>query len=231
MSSSSLRPSESSTLRPLSSAGLCEAETMIPARYGPVRARYARAGVGTTPTTSTLMPRLVAPATIAATNMSPDRRVSWPTTIAVPGPARRRAVARPSANAKVGRRSTLATPRMPSVPKSRPIRLVRRGRGRSRRDGDRDLWRARRDQRHVRGQGRAYIDVGRSGDERRHVKVRRERGPDDPIQIDRVASDGEQHAIDPDVVLEAGLRTDDPHADLEGPGPRHRPDVDRDLDR
>ncbi len=32
---------------------------------------------------------LVAPATIAAANMSPERRVSWPTTIGLPGPARR----------------------------------------------------------------------------------------------------------------------------------------------
>ena len=41
----------------------------------------ARAGVGTTPTTCTSTPRLVAPATMADTNMSPERRVSWPTTI------------------------------------------------------------------------------------------------------------------------------------------------------
>ena len=52
---------------------------------------------GTTPTTWTSTPRLVAPATMAATNMSPDRRVSWPTTMADPGSASRLAVARPSA--------------------------------------------------------------------------------------------------------------------------------------
>ena len=62
---------------------------------------------------------LVAPAVIAATNMSPERRVSWPTTIALPGRTSRFAVARPSANAVVGRRSTLATPRIPSVPNRR----------------------------------------------------------------------------------------------------------------
>ena len=41
---------------------------------------------GRTPTWWTSTPRLVAPAVIAATNMSPERRVSWPTTIAPPGP-------------------------------------------------------------------------------------------------------------------------------------------------
>ena len=49
MASSSLSPSASRTLRPLSSAGLCEAETMIPAANGPVPARNARAGVGHDP--------------------------------------------------------------------------------------------------------------------------------------------------------------------------------------
>ena len=55
-----------------------------PRGEGAVRARYASAGVGTTPTTWTSTPRLVAPAVSAATNMSPDRRVSWPTTIDPP---------------------------------------------------------------------------------------------------------------------------------------------------
>ena len=70
---------------------------MIPAANGPEPAMYASAGVGTTPTMWTSTPRLVAPATMAATNMSPERRVSWPTTIAPPGPARRCATARPRA--------------------------------------------------------------------------------------------------------------------------------------
>ena len=78
-------------------AGLCEAETMIPAANGPSPVMNARAGVGTTPTTWASTPRLVVPATMAATNMSPDRRVSWPTTIEPPRPARRWATARPSA--------------------------------------------------------------------------------------------------------------------------------------
>ena len=86
--SSSLSPASSSTLRPLSSAGLCDAETMIPAANVPCPARNASAGVGTTPTTWTSTPRLVAPAAIAATNMSPERRVSWPTTMAPPRPTR-----------------------------------------------------------------------------------------------------------------------------------------------
>src|SRR3954454_22345847 len=53
--------------------------------------------------------------------MSPERRVSWPTTIAPPGPASRWATARPRPYATVGLRSTLATPRIPSVPKSLAI--------------------------------------------------------------------------------------------------------------
>ena len=78
MSSSSLSPRWSRTLSPLSSAGLCDAETMIPAAKSPWPARNARAGVGTTPTWWTSTPMLVAPAAIAATNMSHERRVSWP---------------------------------------------------------------------------------------------------------------------------------------------------------
>ena len=103
IASSSFSPAASRTLRPLSSAGLWDAETMIPAAKSPDPARNARAGVGTQPATWTSTPRLVAPAVIAATNMSPERRVSWPTTIAAararraggrsPGRARRRASA------------------------------------------------------------------------------------------------------------------------------------------
>ncbi len=47
--SSSLRPRWSSTLRPLSWAGLCDAETITPAANCPEPARKARAGVGRTP--------------------------------------------------------------------------------------------------------------------------------------------------------------------------------------
>ena len=71
MPSSSLRPLPSRTFSPLSSAGLCDAETMIPAAKSPVPARNARAGVGTQPAIRTSAPRLVAPAAIAETNMSP----------------------------------------------------------------------------------------------------------------------------------------------------------------
>ena len=42
--------------------------------------------MGTTPTLWTSTPMLVAPAVIAATNMSPERRVSWPTTSEPPAP-------------------------------------------------------------------------------------------------------------------------------------------------
>ena len=49
IASSSFSPSASRTLRPLSSAGLWDAETMIPAASVPSAARNASAGVGTTP--------------------------------------------------------------------------------------------------------------------------------------------------------------------------------------
>ena len=75
IASSSLRPSESSTFRPLSSAGLCEADTNIPAWYGPLRARKASAG-GHDADDVDVGAEACAPATIAATNMSPERRVS-----------------------------------------------------------------------------------------------------------------------------------------------------------
>ena len=59
--------------------------------------------------------------------MSPDRRVSWPTTIAPP-PARRAGARSPARGRRraVGFRSTLATPRMPSVPNSRGTAVSRR---------------------------------------------------------------------------------------------------------
>jgi hypothetical protein len=51
------------------------------------------------------------------------RRVSWPTTSEPPAPTTSWAVARPSAKASDGRRSTLAAPRMPSVPNRRVMWL------------------------------------------------------------------------------------------------------------
>ena len=97
---------------------------MIPAANSGSAARNASAGVGTIPTWCTSAPMLVAPAVIAATNMSPERRVSCPTTSEPPAPTTRWAVARPSENASDGRRSTLATPRMPSVPNNRVIGVL-----------------------------------------------------------------------------------------------------------
>ena len=51
--------------------------------------------------------------------MSPERRVSWPMSRRPVPPSSCDAVARPSAKASVGFRSTLAMPRMPSVPNRR----------------------------------------------------------------------------------------------------------------
>ena len=79
--SSSLSPSASRTLRPLSSAGLCEAETMIPAASSPSAARKASAGVGTTPTRGrrrrgSSRPRRSRPRTCRRSGACPVRRRS-----------------------------------------------------------------------------------------------------------------------------------------------------------
>ena len=87
-SSSIFRPPES-TFSPLSSAGLCDAETMIPAANSPLAAACARQGVVTTPSWIASAPTEASPAETAATSMSPDRRVSWPITTRRPNASSR----------------------------------------------------------------------------------------------------------------------------------------------
>ena len=57
---------------PLSSYGLCDAEITIPASNPSVRARYAIAGVGTTPALTTVAPSAVRPR--ASSSLDPRAR-------------------------------------------------------------------------------------------------------------------------------------------------------------
>ena len=65
---------------PLSGIGLCDAESITPRSALASAVRNATAGVGSTPTRTTLAPALVSPATTAASSISPLARVSRPTT-------------------------------------------------------------------------------------------------------------------------------------------------------
>ena len=116
--SGSLKPSASKNLMPLYSGGLCEAEITAPPAALSSRTRSATAGVGMTPGRSAVPPALVMPATIAASSMSPDRRVSLPTRMDIPILS---TAAWPSRKAISQVSSVFATPRTPSVPKSRAI--------------------------------------------------------------------------------------------------------------
>src|SRR5688572_12302975 len=98
---------------PLSSYGLCEAETTAP--IAPRRAASnAIAAVGATPMRITSTPSDESPATNAASSIGVEMRLSPPTT-AVDAPSTR-AAARPRSSAKEAVSSVLARPRTPSVP-------------------------------------------------------------------------------------------------------------------
>src|SRR5262249_51823693 len=88
--------------------------------------RYATAGVGSTPTRTTVAPALARPATTAASSISPLARGSRPTTAigACDSEARTWAAATATAIASSGVRSPLARPRTPSVPKRRAIQVL-----------------------------------------------------------------------------------------------------------
>ncbi|OQA08420.1 MAG: hypothetical protein BWY65_01493 [Firmicutes bacterium ADurb.Bin373] len=82
------------------------------------------AGVGMIPTCRTLTPAEQMPATMAASSMSPDIRVSLPMTILVLALslARINAPARPNLKASPGVSSRFATPLTPSVPNITPMK-------------------------------------------------------------------------------------------------------------
>src|SRR5688572_5183913 len=98
---------------PLSSYGLCEAETTAP--IAPRRAASnAIAAVGATPMRITSTPSDDSPATRAASSIGVEMRLSPPTT-AVLAPSTR-AAARPRSRAMDAVSSVFARPRTPSVP-------------------------------------------------------------------------------------------------------------------
>ena len=175
------------------------------------------------------------PAAMAATNMSPERRVSWPTTMAPPGSASWCAVARPSANARVGLRSTFATPRMPSVPKSRAMRSGLP-------TGD---WDAAGDAEGEAGARSVTVTstvsglVSRPGSARRagsrststavvpgreagDVEVHDQGGRLEAVEVGDRPADGREDAVDVDRVVEVGALADELDARLERPGRRDR---------
>src|SRR4051812_4877920 len=125
ISSGSFCPPAAKSLIPLSGIGLCEADSITP-RSAPVwPTRYAIAGVGSTPTRTTLAPTLVRPATTAASSISPLARGSRPTMASgwwlLSLSISTRPAATATASASSGVRSPFASPRTPSVPKSRPM--------------------------------------------------------------------------------------------------------------
>ena len=91
--------------------------------------RPTGAGVGSTPTRTTLAPALVSPATTAASSISPLARGSRPTIASgwwlasLSMSTRAAATATDRASSGVSR-SPFASPRTPSVPKSRPMAVV-----------------------------------------------------------------------------------------------------------
>ena len=104
-------------LRPLSGAGLWDAETMIPAAWRASRLACTRQGVVTTPRSTASVPVEVSPAARAAESISPERRVSRPRRTLDPDPPSRCPTARPSDSASSASMTEPTGPRIPSVPK------------------------------------------------------------------------------------------------------------------
>src|SRR5919107_3372537 len=124
-SSSSLTPPRARNLIPLSGIGLWLAEIITPRSAPSAAVRWATPGVGRTPSRRTSTPAEARPAVTAASRNSPDNRVSRPTTATGRWPANSpasprtcaAATDRSSASSAVSR--PLASPRTPSVPKTR----------------------------------------------------------------------------------------------------------------
>ena len=92
---------------------------MMPASAGRSLTRNATPGVGITPTSTACPPTDAIPAITAASSISPESRVSRPTTtvgglpsllVIIPAPTR------PKTKANSGERNALAISRTPSVP-------------------------------------------------------------------------------------------------------------------
>ena len=84
--SSSFRPGRVEHLEAVVVGRVVRRRDHDPGRESPVPARKASAGVGTTAGDLDVDAEARRAGRIAATNMSPERRVSWPTTSAPPGP-------------------------------------------------------------------------------------------------------------------------------------------------
>src|SRR6187549_368535 len=118
----------------------------MPKLHSNLRVRNAMPGVGSGPINMTLTPAATNPASSAASNMYPDRRLSLPMSTVPPlgASTRAAALARRKAKSTVSGNSP-TRPRTPSVPKYlRPIELI------SLADGGRDAHRVQRG-RHVVG--------------------------------------------------------------------------------
>ncbi len=125
--SGSLNPFPSKNLIPLNSTGLWEADITTPASTLYFFVRYAIAGVGITPTYTTLAPTEQAPAIKAFASISPEIRVSHPTIIVglyAFSFDNTYAPACPNCIASNGVSSSFATPRTPSVPNNLPIFFI-----------------------------------------------------------------------------------------------------------
>src|SRR5436190_2120673 len=183
---------------PLSANGLCDAEIMTPRSARIERVSIATAGVGIGPSSTTSMPTLVKPATIADSIMYPLRRVSLPMTTRWPWSPRRKCApaAMPTHSAVcavIG--SWLVRPRMPSVPKN--LRVITRAlarladpapeAGRDRmRPGRREEQHCPADQRHRAGVGAGRADQRRIADERADQQDRgdpHQHARDDPHHV------------------------------------------------
>src|SRR3954470_21331266 len=132
--SSSLSPPPARNLMPLSGIGLCEALMTTPRSAPSAWVMYATAGVGRTRSRSTSTPAAARPATTACSRNCPEMRVSRPTTASGRWPSNnRKAPTSPRTCAAATERSSVssavseafASPRIPSVPKSRPMGAAR----------------------------------------------------------------------------------------------------------
>ena len=123
-----LYPSPLKILIPLYSAGLCEAEIIIPASALYFPTRYATAGVGTTPRMITSTPTEHKPEAMLKLSISDEILVSEPTqnkSLLLLPSERTVPAALPTFTANSHDKNELAIPLIPSVPNNLPIYINR----------------------------------------------------------------------------------------------------------
>src|SRR5215216_1235906 len=118
VASDSLKPSPPKNLMPLSSDGLCDADSTTASAKPWRRTSSGAPGVGRMPPSIASPPAAEMPAATAASSISPDSRVSRMTSTRGTAASTRRVAARASASDSSAVRNSPATPRTPSVPKS-----------------------------------------------------------------------------------------------------------------